>query len=118
MFSDETTDTVSQPALELVASALEIAVDLDYASGDGLAETVTRVSGIVDRVQVELTELVAEADRRGVHRADGYTSMTAFLAHKSQDAGRAGETTGGRRARPARDARDGVSAEGRPAVAG
>lgn len=90
MFSDETTGTVSQPALELVASALEIAVDLDYASGDGLAETVTRVSEVVDRLQVKLTELVAEADRRGVHRADGYTSMTAFLAHKARmRAGRA-----------------------------
>ena len=85
MFSNETTVTAHTSPLELVASALEIAIDLDYASSDeGLAGTVTKVSGIVDRLQVKLTELVAEADRQGMHRADGYTSMTAFLAHQAR----------------------------------
>jgi hypothetical protein len=99
MFSNETTATAPASPLELVASALEIAVDLDYASGDGLTETVTRVSEIVDRLQIKLTELVAEADRQGVHRADGYTSMTAFLAHRARmRAGRAKRTVADGRA--------------------
>ncbi len=100
MFSNAATGTDVQPALELVASALEIAVDLDYASSDdGLAGTVTRVSEVVDRLQVKLAELVAEADRRGAHRADGYTSMTALLAHKARmRAGRAKRTVADGRA--------------------
>ena len=99
MFSNGTTATAHTSPLELVASALEIAIDLDYASGDGLAETVIRVSEIVDRLQLKFTELVAEADREGVHRADGYTSMTAFLAHKARmRAGRAKRTVADGRA--------------------
>ncbi len=99
MLSNEATATAHPSPLELTASALEIAIDLDYASGDGLAETVTRVSEIVDRLQLKLTELVAEADRRGVHQADGYTSMTAFLAHRARmRAGRAKRTVADGRA--------------------
>lgn len=100
MFSNETTGTVSRPAVELVATALEIAVDLDCASCDhGLAGTVTRVSEVVDRLQIKLAELVAKADRQGVHRVDGYTSMTAFLAHKARmRAGRAKRTVADGRA--------------------
>ena len=99
MFSNVTTATAHTSPLELTASALAIAIDLDYASGDGLAGTVTRVSEIVDRLQLKLTELVAEADRRGVHRTDGYTSMTAFLAHKARmRAGRAKRTVADGRA--------------------
>lgn len=99
MFSNETTVKAHTSPLELVTSALEIAIDLDYASGDGLAETVTRVSEIVDRLQLKLAELVAEADHKGVHRSDGYTSMTAFLAHKARmRAGRAKRTVADGRA--------------------
>ena len=99
MFTNGTAATAHDSPLELVTSALEIAIDLDYASGEGLAETVTRVSQIVDRLQVKLTELVAEADRRGVHRTDGYTSMTALLAHKARmRAGRAKRTVADGRA--------------------
>ncbi|MDH3249584.1 MAG: HNH endonuclease [Acidimicrobiia bacterium] len=99
MFSNGTTTTAHTSPLDLVTSALEIAIDLDYASGDGVAETVTRVSEIVDRLQLKLTELVAEADRKGVHRTDGYTSMTALLAHKARmRAGRAKRTVADGRA--------------------
>jgi hypothetical protein len=99
MFSDETIATAHPSPLELVTSALEIAIDLDFASGDGLAETVTKVSVIIDRLQIKLSELVAEADRQGVHRADGYTSMTSFLAHKARmRAGRAKRTVADGRA--------------------
>ena len=58
--------------------------------GDALADTVIELSALFDTLHLTLAELVSTADRHGVHRTDGYTSMTAFLAHRGRmRAGRA-----------------------------
>jgi hypothetical protein len=91
MFSKGTASVASPSVFDELTRVFELAVETESgASRDALADTVIKVSEIVDRLAVTLAGLVAEADRRGVHRGDGYTSMTSFLAHKGRmRAGRA-----------------------------
>lgn len=80
------TDGLSQLGGLLEASARSAV----HTGGDALADTVIELSDLLDTLHLTLAELVADADRQGVHRTDGYTSMTAFLAHRTRmRAGRA-----------------------------
>jgi hypothetical protein len=100
MFSTGMTAVASRSVLDELAYAFEMAVEVESALGsDALAATVVKVSEVVDRLQVAFAELVAVADREGVHRSDGYTSMTSFLAHRARmRAGRAKRTVADGRA--------------------
>lgn len=58
------------------------AEDLRYASDEGLETDLTELERAAGALEAELARRVAEIDRRGSFRRDGYLSISSWLAHR------------------------------------
>src|SRR5439155_4233488 len=56
--------------------------DLDQCSSDGLAGTIGQLHAVLCATERQLLAVVAAYDRREAFRADGATSMAAWLAYR------------------------------------
>lgn len=70
--------------MSTLRSALDelLAEDLRYASDEGLEADLTELERAAGALEAELARRVAEIDRRGSFRRDGYLSISSWLAHR------------------------------------